>query len=359
MKVAYLIGSLHRGGAETLIFDVFQQWHSAPFEMMLIHRCGGALKDELYAAGPKCFELTPRRGRYISYLLRLRKLICQQHVDIIHAQYWLDAIYAKLATIGLNIPIVLTFHGYFFQKGWQGLGVRLAIRMSNRICFVSETEKKDFEKFYGKILDGKSYLIYNGVDFGKFDIDYVGGDLEKSDNHVNLCMVGNFLPGRNQLLICEALKKLRNVNISFYFVGRRSDLNPELYNRCVQFCKDNSLFNVHFLGSRGDVPTILRQMDGFVYSAVRDTFGIAVLEAMAVGLPVVVNDLPIMKEIGGNAQSVLFYKTNDVSDCAEKICKLLSELIGKRHLAQQTKSEVREKFSIENHIQHLTEIYNI
>lgn len=366
MKVAYTIGSINRGGTETLLLDTFRQWQSAPFEMMLVHRNGGGLKEELYAAGPNCFELAPWRGRYLSYLLQLRKLFRQQHVDVIHAQYWLDALYARLATIGLHIPIVLTFHGYFLKHGWMKVLIKIAILCTKKVCFVSETEKKLFISHYGNIIQNRAIVNYNGVDFNKFDnLVSIPLDIVHSRNVVNLCMVGNFVSGRNQMILIQALELLRErgyINWNMYFIGRIDRNSPWRYQECIDYCNAHTIENVYFLGGRSDVPAILKQMDCFVYSSRSDTFGIAVLEAIASGIPIVVNDLPELIEIsGGESYSIRFYKTNDVLDCANKIQQFLDNYSISAYAIQQTalynKGIVRNRFSIEQHISRLNTIY--
>jgi len=113
---------------------------------------------------------------------------------------------------------------------------------------------------------------------------------------------------------------------------------------------------------RQDVPELLMQMDGFVYSSVSDTFGIAVVEAMAAGLPVIVNDWEVMREITNDGAWATLYRSNDAEDCADKIDKLIHELrTNREQVMQRCESiahEVRAKFSIENHIRQLEQIYN-
>jgi len=90
---------------------------------------------------------------------------------------------------------------------------------------------------------------------------------------------------------------------------------PHLYDDCVNYCKQNGLeYKVLFLGSRTDIPQILDQLDAFVYATDHDTFGIAVVEAMAVGVPVFVNDWEVMKEITVDGKYATLYKTKDEKD---------------------------------------------
>ncbi len=358
MKVAFTIGSLNRGGTETLLLDTLRQWQSAPFEMMLVHRSGGGLKDELYAAGPDCFELAPRRGRYISYLLQLRKLIRQQHVGVIHAQYWLDALYARVATIGLHIPIVLTFHGYFYKQNTiKNHLMRVTMRIVSQLIFVSNCERTYFVDAYHLSID-KCHVVYNGIDFRKLNSVSKNTLISVlNSSHPKLCMVGSFSYSRAHMVICQALAQMR-LPLEFYFIGAKNEQKSHAYQDCYNYCKQHDLLQqVHFVGEQPNVYEWLQQMDGFVYSTKHDTFGIAVIEAMAMGLPVVVNDWEVLKEVAGD--EARYFQSDNAEDCANAIRSLLEHLQENKRIAQLVASEVKDTYSIQRYINHLMEIYKL
>lgn len=375
MKVAYLLGSLNRGGAETLMLDVYRNADKAPFEMMGVHRKGGAYQDAFYSAGPKMVQLAPKRLGYVRYFMQLRKLLKAEGIDVIHTQYWLDCIYAWIATVGMDVRVVNTFHGFYSMKGIVGALCRLSIRMADDVCFVSLYEQEWYQA-HTKIADSKCHVIYNGIDFEKFEViddrcidnrltsieerGLERGRRKVESGQIRLCMVGNFMSGRDHATLIDALKVLHQRGISdfeFYFIGRRSDAEPQIYDECVHVCEENGMKHVHFLGARSDVPSLLKTMDGFVYSTAHDTFGIAVVEAMAVGLPVVVNDWPVMLEIGGDATA--YFKSKKVEDCAAAIEKLLEELPQRKETAKKNAEVVRDRYSIEAYIQRLNKIYSL
>lgn len=366
MKVAYMLGSLNRGGTETLMLDVFRNKEKAPFQLIGIHRKGGAYRDDFYESGVKMIECAPKRFGYIQYLIQLRKLIKSQGVTIIHAQQPLEVIYAYLATIGMNIPLIQTFHGFYPMRGRTGLLTRLSILLSRELCFVSRYER-DWYRQYCQIEYSKCHVVYNGVDLSKIDLSEPTCVL-KDNKKIKLTMVGNFVKVRDHVTLAKALQLLSERgmnNFDFYFIGKHSDIEPQIYDECVYICNENEMTNVHFLGGRGDVPKLLKEMDGFVYSTDHDTFGIAVIEAMAIGLPIVVNDWSVMKEICGKNENnaVSYFQSKNIEDCANAIENLLNELIEPtekfKSRCASNKKWVRERYSIEAHIGRLSNVYNL
>lgn len=84
MKIAYLLGSLNRGGTETLLLDVFRRADAAPFPFMGVHRKGGAYEGEFYATSPEFVQCQPVRHNQIAYLIRLRKVLQSRQITIMY-----------------------------------------------------------------------------------------------------------------------------------------------------------------------------------------------------------------------------------------------------------------------------------
>jgi glycosyltransferase involved in cell wall biosynthesis len=178
---------------------------------------------------------------------------------------------------------------------------------------------------------------------------------------LTLTAVGNFNEVRDQLVLCKFAKlcKQNKVDFRLLFVGKRIDSLAYLYDDCLKYCVDNELLEqVLFVGVRNDVPAILNQSDIFLYSTNHDTFGIAVVEAMATGIPVFVNDWEVMNEITENGKLATLYKTKDENDLFRQFSLFLQHkglYIEKAKLASKV---VRNKYGIENHISNLKTIYS-
>lgn len=372
MKIAYLFGSLTRGGTETLMLDVFRHAPEHGLDAMGVYRKTGEYEQDYLNSGVPMFKLAPG-GNKLSYLLRLRKLLLTNQVDIVHAQQPVDAFYAYIACMGTKIRIMLTLHGYDFNDSKASKTVlKYIISRTDKNIFVSKSQSDFYIKQFN-LNPVKQHVVYNGISFSKivdaFDnkaIDALQGkqnikkELNLSPDTLLLSSVGNFIPVRDQMTLCRFAKLLKNQGVDFQLllIGKRLDFVASQYDDCVSYCQENDLLqHVHFLGMRTDVPQILALSDAFVYATDYDTFGIAVAEAMATGIPVFVNDWEVMSEITVQGKYATLYKTKDERDLVEKIMLFLkhkNDYISKAQFAQQF---VRETYSIESHMSNLMQQY--
>jgi glycosyltransferase involved in cell wall biosynthesis len=362
MKVAYLLGSLNRGGTETLLLDVINHIQDTDFQALCIHRKRGVLESDFRNSGKKMIHL-PTVKNIFKYLFRLRKTLKSEEVNIVHAQQAIDAFYARMACIASPIRVVLTTHGFDYDvKGFYAFLLPLILKTTDLNLYVSNYQKDYYSTKY-KLNKCKQKLVYNGLSFAKFkssNLDPIDlrAEFKISPNSYLMASVGNFVPGRDQLTLCRfiTLLKKKSFDFHFIFIGKKSDTEPNLYDDCVSYCNANNLMDVvSFAGSRSDVPEILKQIDAFVYATDHDTFGIAVVEAMYNKLPVFVNDWQVMSEITGNGKYALLYKTKDEHDLLDKFLKYQqnNDILD----TSAASKYIQDNFSIENHIRSLKSIY--
>ena len=367
MKIAYLLGSLNRGGTETLLLDVFRNAVSNQLDAIGIYRKTGVCEQDFQASGVPLFQLKPGKNTLI-YLYQLRALLINQRVDIVHAQQAIDALYAYMALWGTGIRIVLSTHGFDYSdttiaKTIQGF----ILKHTDINIFVSAYQKKYFTAKY-HLKPEKQKVIYNGISFDKLAVNdnsagtekTLRNELQLSSDTLLLGTVGNFNLVRDQFTLCRFLKLIADAGVKFHFVfvGKRIDTMGERYDTCVAYCRDNGLSEkVSFLGVRHDVPQILHSLDAFLYATDHDTFGIAVVEAMACGLPVFVNNWEVMTEITENGRLANIYKTKDEQDLYRQFSLFLQDKKQFADKALKSQQEVNKKYSIQKHIEEIKNTY--
>lgn len=360
-KIVYLLGSLNRGGTETLMLDVFRHAKRCGLEAVCFYRKGGVCEDDFQQSGVPMVYIPTVKNPMV-YIARLRKHLLQEKAVVVHAMQSIDALYARLATIGTSIKVVMTMHCFDFDISKTGLFInRIILPRTDRNFFVSYYQLDYYRNTY--VLDfHKQQVIYNGISFDRIDTVKLSQKSIRKEFYIPeesllLGMVGNFNSGRDHLTICRFLKLLdmKEVNFRLVFVGKRVEGQEFLYDDCVSYCLHKGISDkVFFVGSRQDVPDILKQLDAFVYSTAHDTFGIAVVEAMASGVPVFVNDWKVMDEISQHGRLATLYRTGDPQS-------LLDSFLGQQRDPEKNRGiakEVRNMYSIEHHIAQLKECYD-
>jgi len=360
MKIAYLLGSLNPGGAEKLALTVLDNAKKHDLNFLCIYRHHGKLDNDFFNTGVKMIHLAPR-GKYDLFsIIRLKRLLKKECVDIIHVHQVGDAMLAIIATIFSKIKVVYTLHGISYNRGGLLNGVRFGLKYSSKNIFVSEYQKQFYISDYGlnKSIVSKSCVVYNGIDFDCINENHYRN--KNVGNKIIIGSVGSFVAGRNQLFICRFLDELnkKGVDFEFSFIGGKSIAEPSLFENCVDYCNNNGLADkVHFLGVRNDVPELLQKMDAFIYASVDDTFGIAVVEAISSGIPVFVNDWDVMIEITDNGKLATIYKTEDVDDLMFHFNDFVNNR--KKYLdnAKNSAASIRRMYEIDQHIESIKELY--
>lgn len=359
MKVAHLMGTLNRGGAETLLLDICRNVEAAELDMVLIHRREGIMLFDFQDSGVELEKLTPKSFWDIGYLINLRKLIKNRKISLLHAHQNIDALVALIATIGLGTKVILSVHGHGLENGLiPGAVRRIAMSNVDLLLYVSKSQQAHY------VYKKKSLVVYNGLDFtkvGLYNSSEFRNEFKVVDDEMLLGSVGNFTNGRDQITICRFLAVIasKGMRFKFIFIGAPSPAEPELYAACVDFCREQGIGNrVVFAGSRSDVPTLLPQLDAFIYSTVHDTFGIALVEAIASGIPVFVNDQAVMREVTNDGRWANIYKTKNIDDLCLKFIQFWEKPEMYREKAKENSTAIKVRYDIKNYIRNLKEIYS-
>ena len=363
MNIVYLLGALNRGGIEMLALDIFKEINCQDINLICIHRKYGLLYDEFKETRIPLNYF----GKKITYIFRFRKLIKRNNIDIIHVHLLLDAIFAFVSTFRMRKSIIFTLHSHGIKDSQITRIFRSFIMNRTTLnLFVSSSLMEYYKNKFAEIDYSTQRVLYNGVNFNKINqgittkVSTLKNEFSLFPHYLMMGMVGSFTSVRDQMTICKFLNLLNKSKKDFYFffVGGKANKEEELFQNCINYCKENGLENkIYFLGVRKDVPNILRQLDLFVYSSDHDTFGIAIIEAMYIGVPVLVNDWAVMREITEDGKLATLYKTKNEQDLLNKFIDYLNNKDKYIQKAIKASNCVKKKYSIETHITNLRNIY--
>lgn len=345
------------GGKEILLLNHLKGLDRRLFEVHLIILSDSGELIERARELADYSAVLERKFRFDPHVIwKLRKYLIHHNIQIVHTNIWFDSLYVLLASRGLSIKRIASVHGYNFT--WRDQVNRWVLKKFDNIICVSRALKLDL--FKQGIPWEKLSVIHNCFDKSKFHLNTATNKHKRIS--FQLCMVGRFEWTKDHATLCEAvgLLKEKRLPIELTIVGRG---DKKLENECKNICKRFDIEKkVHFLGLRNDIPEILAQMDCFVFSSLCDTFGIALLEAMACGLPVVVSDIPSLMELIQHGKCGLYFETGNAYSCAKEIEKLskdsnLRKSLGRK--AFQRAQDFHENKIVKKLENHYLKIMNI
>ncbi|HZH31323.1 MAG TPA: glycosyltransferase [Pyrinomonadaceae bacterium] len=375
MRVLHLLDSLNRGGAETLALDVCRNARAAGLELTFAATGGGELEDDFRRSGAHFIRLSRRAPLDPKLVGQLRRLIEERAVEVVHCHQAVEALHAYLATrgrgrvAGNRVKRVLSFH-LCTADAKNRLALKfLAPRMDWNVavsrellaCLGAEGGFETARNFQ---------VVYNGVDAARVQQEATAGarqllrlELKLAEGDLLLGMVGNFYADarKDQLTVCRALPAVfqRAPNAHFAFAGGCVGADAtRIYQECVDYCREQGIAaRVHFLGQRRDVADILRALDIFVFSSRRDSFGVAVVEAMLAGVPAVVSDIGALLEVTRGGEFASVFRTGDADDLARRLSELVEDGARRERLADAARVWASREFGIETHLANLLKLY--
>ena len=361
MNVLHILDAVNRGGSEMLALDFCRALERYPLKVFLVVMQGGELDDDFRQTSAKYIKLQRKLPLDFKIILQLRKIIIENDIQIVHTHQPVEGLHAYFATSLLKVKKVQTIHGQFQDFKNKIIGKFLNPRMDANII-VSRGFLQEFCKGINLHKVENFHVVHNGIDSTKLKPTAMNlkQELGLHAEITLMGMVGNFNKFKDQLTICRALVTIFKAvpNSRFVFVGQRDDRPPYLYDQCVRYCEEQQIIDkVFFLGSREEIPDILNSLDLFVFSSLEDSFGLAVIEAMMMGIPVIAANIPPMIEVTEAGRFAYLFETGNELDLSDQIIALLKNKNDRQLLSQTAREWAVGQFSIDSYMQKLIEIY--
>jgi glycosyltransferase involved in cell wall biosynthesis len=362
-KVLHILDSLNRGGAETMMLDVCRNAKQNGLDLTFVATGGGELEPDFRGSGVEFVRLNRRLPVDLSLASKLRRIIKERHIQVVHSHQPVEALHVYLATRNSEIKRVLTLHGVY--PGTKNeLALKFVLPRTNAKVVVSDDLLSRMKKEQGVSFRKNVVVIKNGVDPKRLRTQgrKLFGELGLAIDELLLGMVGNFQPvaRKDQLTVCKALPELfeRVPRAHFAFIGGRSESAPQLFDDCVNFCRQQNISDrVHFLGTRANVNEVLHSLDIFVLSTLREGSPISVIEAMMIGVPAILSDISALREISDDGEYAVLFQTGDADDLAAKLIELVNDPDGRARLSSKARPWAMGQFGIDRHIANLSRLY--
>lgn len=279
------------------------------------------------------FERNPFKPGNIKAYKMLKAVIDEGNYEIIHCHTPVGAMLTRLAAQDARkkgSKIFYTAHGFHFYKGaplinWLAY-YPVEKWLARKTDVLITINKEDFNRAKNFKAGKVVYVPGVGIDINKFS-KRIGNRQEKraelslQDTDFVLLSVGELISRKNHTIVLEALAELKKAgkltNIQYVICGR-GVLEAELKEKSVSLGVSD---HVHFLGYRNDISEICNASDLFVFMSLQEGLPVALMEAMACGLPVICSDIrgnTDLVESGKNGEIVGNTATS-VADAVERL----------------------------------------
>jgi glycosyltransferase involved in cell wall biosynthesis len=286
-------------------------------------------------------------NKFIWNLWTLPNYLRTNPLDIYQTQYILPFFITKkiklitlIHDISFNFyPSLIKWADLFFLK----ILIPLSLKRADKILTVSEFTKKEIVDYYS-INPEKIAVVHNS---GGEDLNSEVSAEEllniKEKYHLPekfILYLGTMQPRKNLPVLLEVLSKLKNAGWKLVLAGKRNDYNqdPKIDLFIRKFSLEKEVIFTGFISEK-EKTAFFKLARIFCLPSLYEGFGIPVLEAMRMGTPAVVSDIPSHHEVAGTA--VLFFSPQDADDLKAEIVKIDENADLREQLIQDARTRAR------------------
>jgi glycosyltransferase involved in cell wall biosynthesis len=367
MLHVHVIDELKTGGAQTHLVTMLREAVTVPgIEHHVVSLFGdGELSDEIRDLGIQVHALDLRpyfRGRrFLAAAREVQTLLETLQPDLVEAHLTWSRFIALFAAWRARVPLRIGFEqGDLYMDSWKfRVANFFAQALAHRIVVCSEA-LGDWAHHTHGTFRSKLLILHNCVDPARFSPNgRVADNLDFPDGTTIFCAIGTLGSGVNKRVdVCLralAVARSAGANAALVICGdgeQRSELEGLALSLGITP-------HVKFLGTRHDVAAVLRACDVFCHAAPFEPFGIVAIEAMAVGLPIVVPKSGGIRETVKPGVSGLVYPPLDHRALGKAMRALTRSPELRASMGVAGRRFAEDAFSVRQYLSRLYQAYGI
>jgi glycosyltransferase involved in cell wall biosynthesis len=360
LNLLYVTSSPSWGGLEMNVVRLGEEMKRRGHNVLLACSFDG----RMYREAQDKFNLFNIAGGFIQSFFKLRSILRSFKIDLIHVFRSRDLNKVAFAVLSMMRRPKILFDPQV------GIGAckkdpfhKIIYEIVDSVIAVSNDVADGFERNL-PIRREVIRVIHPGVDVDRFKFsqdsrEKIRRELGLGDEIV-IGIVSRISPGKGHEELFNAFKILIEEfdNLKLLVVGGAT-VGEEGYFMEVRKLADKLGISekVIWAGFRRDVPEILSAIDIFVAPSHAEAFGLALVEAMSVGLPVVASKNAGFIDIIQDGVNGVFFEKGNYFDLADKIKMLLNEPSLSKSIGENASKTAREKFSIKRYFDEIEAIY--
>ena len=347
IKVLYMVHDSRRSGVPAVVANFVGCAATVGVEPTLLFAYDGVYAQELRGGGIPVITLggrTPFFWRAKRFLMNGVLLARAKRFDVIHVHSvklaW-SVLFGRL----LGARVVFHLHELPRRIGWV---LRKAISSADAVVFCSAACAAHFAGVPAK----RRRTIVNGLRFSD------SPPIRHDGVGKRVVMVGSINRNKGQDLLLRAFARLRNREAELWLYGT-TGLSARRYVRGLkQYAEKQGVAErVFFPGPTADVHQVFAHASVVVHPSWTESFGMALVEAMSCGVPVVAHDLEGMREVIDDGVTGFLVKAGDIDALATRIDELLENPGLRAQMGGAAYRTMRERFSITSRADEYRELY--
>ncbi len=354
-RVLLMIDDAEVGGGQQHVLLLAQRMKR--FDPHVACHGAGYLVDRLKESGIPFHPLEMSNRPGIGSLLSCRRLLRQLKPAIIHTHGGTAGFTGRVASLGIpRRKAVHTYHGLHYLHDLTSVRNKvfrlvdgILLHVTDRIVCVAQSDV-DLGIRRGVADKAKTVLIRNGIDTEAFQ--------HNRGERIRKTVIGTV----GRLHIQKGHTVLLKAFAAVVKAGRELELRiigeGELAETLGAEARQLGIADlVDFRGAKQDISTELAEMDVFALPSLWEGLPLALLEAMAAGVPIVATSVDGVREVVTDAQDALLVPPSDVGLLAGAIQRLVEDKALAEKLAASALSRVRRDFSVDRMVGQTESVY--
>lgn len=357
-------GSSSWGGMEIMALENVKQLIKQGFKICITCVKDSPLHIHSISTSIKIFFLLEGTGKLHNYR-KFASIIKNYDIKVIHTHFSNDLWVIVPAIKKMKTRLFLTKHLASGVIKKDALHKYLYKRVT-KIFAISNFIKKNVLETC-PIPEEKVILMPNGIDVNKFSKEKFSRDEIRNELNIQVDkivtgLVGRITPGKGHKEFIEAIEtvnKTHSAGSVFLIIGSSSKGEERFEEEIKKLAKEKNINNIIFTGYRNDISRIFAGMDILAFPSHEESFGITLLEAMAMEVPVIASNNAGIIDIIPTEEFGLLIPPKISNALADAIIKLSEDKDLRKKLSSNARKRVEEKFNIESITKEMVKHYKL
>jgi glycosyltransferase involved in cell wall biosynthesis len=362
VNVALVISDLHAGGAERLLVDMVSSWRQQgePIIPHVYTLRDGPIRNELEAQGCAVSSSPVRQRINLLVIPWLIRSFIKDRIHLAHLHLPRAGFYGRLAATVSWLPVLYTEHNLLeIYNPLSRFLNQSTYFLNSHVVAVSDAVLTSVRQ-HSRYSPTKLTRVYNGISLGNGMIPMnrlsVRNNLNIPNDAPIVGTIANLHPRKGLKFLLHAVSLLLKEfsDLHCVIIGRDDGEGDTLCSIAHQLYIEQ---HVHLLGYKKNARQLLSAFDVFVLPSLYEGLPVALIEAMAAGLPIVATRVGGTPELIMHGQTGLLVEPENVTDLTASIRSLLINPGRRAQMGEAAQILMKKEFTAESMAKRYAELY--